>query len=520
MSHNPLISIIIPIANKAKPAQLKRTLDSIFSQIYKNFETLVVIGNKADRALFEVLKRYPQVKILKKDLGKAAAQNYAAACAKGKYLLMHDVDTLLLPTALKEILDFSIKHHNYPVAIPKRFEKRNNYWIACRNFDFALYDKLTKENDPRFFPRQLFLKLNGYDPRLDPLDDWSLFLKLRYKKIPIYTIKHPLYITIQDINLISIARAKYLRGQAFGIIKRLHPDILSKNFNSVLRLYFKNIPLLLSHFYFLPGLFIIKLFNTLPLLLGIYTANTASINFYEAKSVAEQFEKKTLATNYGRYKHFCEITALQKLLPRKKIKILEVGAGTGRITKFLIAKGFKVVPTEASEAMLWYYRKKRSLPRPIKTSGQRLPFKDKAFMASISIRVVWHILDKIIREQFLKEITRVTSQEIILDITNKRRYSPLVFRILGYLFSFVSRVPFSFRQTYLFDISEFEKLVKKQGFEISEKIPLEVTTPFWLNLLKKRRAEKIFPHLYRLDLRPPSFIPAGRLMLKLIRKRD
>lgn len=515
--HNPLISIIIPVANRAEPRLLKKTLDSISKQTYKNFEIVAIIGDNANPALIKTLKQYPKIRIIKKTLGKSDAQNYGVGRARGKYLLMHDVATVLVPSALEKMLNFSI-NNKHPLSLPRRFESSNNYWILCRNFDFALYDKVPEASYPLFLEKNLFLKIGGYDSQFEPLDDWSLLIKLKNMKIPISSLKEPVCITYTTINFLKIARQKYLRGQAFGLINRLYPEILSKNFSSIFEVYKENIPLLLSNLHLLPGLFIIKLFNIVPLYLGILSCNTSRLNYYESKTIAEKFEKKGLDTNYGFYKHFCETTSLKNLLPRKKSVILEIGAGTGRITKILISKGFKVIPVEPSEAMLKFYRKKNLLPDPIKISGENLSFKNRRFSLVISIRVLWHVRDKAMQERFIKEICRVCSNEIVLDITNKNRYKNPLLRIPARLCAFVFKIPFNFEQTYLFDIFEFGKLIKKQGFEISEKIPLEVTTPFWLNLLGKKKARKIFPWLYQLDIKLSPFIAPGRFMLRLTRK--
>ena len=519
MRHNPLISIIIPVANNADPVLFKKVIKSLFFQTYKNFEIIAVIGKEADHKLFRLLAKYPKIKIIEKTLGKEEAQNYGAKKAKGRYLLMHDVDTELLPTALERTVKYSIKNDDYPLWLPKRHEYSQNYWILCRNFDFALYDKSYHANDPIFFKRDLFLKLEGSDPRLAPLDEFSFFIKLRNNKIPVYSIKECLRITHTSTNFLTIARTKYLRGKAFGLINKLYPNRRHENFSAIYKLYLDNIPQLLSHFYLLPGLFIIKLFNTIPLYWGMFNYDTTKLNFYEAENIASRFEAKTTNSNYGYYKHFSEVTALKKFLPKKTTKILEVGAGTGRITQFLCGHGHSVTPVEPSAAMLMFYKQKRTLPIPIKASGENLPFQNKSFPLVVSIRVLWHILDEEKQKQFLSEICRVASDGVILDITNKKRYQNPILFIPSRMISFFFKSYFNLKQAYLFDIAGLKKIINKSGFEITQSIPLEVTTPFWLNLFSKKTTRRILPIIYKIDLKLSSLIPPGRFLLKLTRQK-
>lgn len=517
-NNTPLISVIIPIANQAEPQHLKKTLDSIFTQSYQNFEVIVVIGNQANPALSKTLKQYPKIKIFKNDLGKAEARNYGAQRARGKHLLLHDADAVLVPSALKQALKLSLVNNNSPVSLQKRFEAKGNYGLLCRNFDLTLHRKSGTFTGSIFLEKTLFLKIGGYDPQFDPLDDWELQNKLGKINISIYPAKNPLMVTFETTNLLKIACQKYIRGRTFGLIKKFYPKDSKANFLAISKVYLKNIPLLLSSLHLLPGLFVIKLFNTIPFYFGMLFPKKPETNYYENSMVARIFEEKGRRTNYGEYKHFCETTALETLLPRRKGKVIEVGAGTGRITKFLVGKGFKVTATEPSEAMLKFYRKKRLLPKPVKASGENLPFENKSFSLGVAIRVLWHIRDKTKREQFLEEICRVCRETIILDITNKNRYANLFFRIPGYFVAFLFRINFPFEHIYLFNLAEFERMAEKQGFKITKKTPLEVTTPFWLNLLPKGVATSLFPLLYRLDLRSSALVPPGRFILKLERK--
>jgi len=69
------ISVIIPVYNGVK--YLKKCFDSLYNQIYKKFEIIVVDNNSGDGSVEYIKNNYPRIKIIenKKNLGFARANN-------------------------------------------------------------------------------------------------------------------------------------------------------------------------------------------------------------------------------------------------------------------------------------------------------------------------------------------------------------------------------------------------------------------------------------------------------------
>jgi glycosyltransferase involved in cell wall biosynthesis len=102
----PKISIIIPSFNKVK--YIKRTIDSIISQNYPNFEIIIMDGGSTDgtqNVIKEFVKRYPEfIKYeSKKDKGQWDAINKGFRQAKGKIVSYINADDEYLPGAFSEI---------------------------------------------------------------------------------------------------------------------------------------------------------------------------------------------------------------------------------------------------------------------------------------------------------------------------------------------------------------------------------------------------------------------------------
>ena len=95
---SPILSIIIPAYNAA--VYLQPCLDSIFSQEYTDFETIVIDDGSTDNTA-TLLKQYPQVKVIRQEnQGMSTARNRGIEEAKGEYILFVDSDDLLTEGAL------------------------------------------------------------------------------------------------------------------------------------------------------------------------------------------------------------------------------------------------------------------------------------------------------------------------------------------------------------------------------------------------------------------------------------
>ena len=85
----PKFSIIIPVYNVEN--YIKRTLDSVFKQTYKDFEVIIVDDGCTDNSI-TLAKEY-DVKIINEDhVGVSQARNIGQKHAKGEYLLFLDSD--------------------------------------------------------------------------------------------------------------------------------------------------------------------------------------------------------------------------------------------------------------------------------------------------------------------------------------------------------------------------------------------------------------------------------------------
>ena len=192
-----LVSIIIPYSNKKK--FLKKTLNSVFTQTYKNFEVLFIYDDpdKSDYQLFKKYLSKPKVKVFynKKNLGAGLSRNKGLKYAKGKYIAFLDSDDLWKKNKLKKQLQFmienkiSVSHTSYEII--DKFGKK----IGQRNAkEYLDYNNLLPSCDIGLSTVIIEKKiLNNFKfPSTKTKEDYILWLNLAKKKYNFYGYQNSL----------------------------------------------------------------------------------------------------------------------------------------------------------------------------------------------------------------------------------------------------------------------------------------------------------------------------------------
>jgi len=100
----PLVSIIIVNWNAEK--YLKKCIDSLFDQNYKNFEIIVVDNASTDNSVEFIEKNYPQVHLIKnkKNLGFAEGNNIGITHSKGEHVALFNPDAVAEKNWLEKLI--------------------------------------------------------------------------------------------------------------------------------------------------------------------------------------------------------------------------------------------------------------------------------------------------------------------------------------------------------------------------------------------------------------------------------
>lgn len=107
MKKEPLISVIIPVYNSEK--HLRKCLDSICFQTYKNLEIICINDGSKDRS-GKILKEYAQkdsriVVFEQRNQGQSSARNKGIICANGDYVTFIDSDDRISLSTYQKFID-------------------------------------------------------------------------------------------------------------------------------------------------------------------------------------------------------------------------------------------------------------------------------------------------------------------------------------------------------------------------------------------------------------------------------
>lgn len=209
-----LISVIIPTFNRAH--RIEKTIASVRSQTFRNWELIIVDDGSTDNTL-EVLERLGEgIKVIRQpNSGPSVARNTGAQAATGKYLAFLDSDDEWLPQKLEEQLKLMVPGVILS-ATNWRGQPDNSGRTAFENLPFA--ESWVCDHPTEFVSRHgghnimlsswlvdrtAFRASGGFDPAADPAEDNHLIFRLAFKGKFALTKKVLLLrdITVDDVKL-------------------------------------------------------------------------------------------------------------------------------------------------------------------------------------------------------------------------------------------------------------------------------------------------------------------------------
>ena len=185
MSQN-IVSVIVPYYNNKK--FIKRTINSILKQSYKNFEILLIYDDSSKIDLSYIKKNFNNKKIRliinEENFGAAKSRNIAMKKSKGQFIAFLDSDDFWKKDKLKKQLKFmttyslNFSYTAYNILEGKKILKKEVPLIIE-------YNDLLKKCDiglSTVIIRKKLLKLGNF-PNLKTQEDFALWLKYARKSV-------------------------------------------------------------------------------------------------------------------------------------------------------------------------------------------------------------------------------------------------------------------------------------------------------------------------------------------------
>ena len=190
MSDKPLVSIVSPSFNQAK--FLRRTIDSVLSQDYANFEYIIIDGGSQDGSV-EIIKNYQDQLAYwesNPDRGQTDAINKGFSKARGKYLAWLNSDDVYQPGAIESAVAYLEAHPEVGLVygdcsfINAEDRKIGMFPAAQTDYERLRRGYVHIPQQASFFRGDLWREVGPLDPTFYFAMDYDLWVRLA-KRAPL-----------------------------------------------------------------------------------------------------------------------------------------------------------------------------------------------------------------------------------------------------------------------------------------------------------------------------------------------
>jgi glycosyltransferase involved in cell wall biosynthesis len=205
-----MVSIIVTTRNEQ--AVIERLLLSLKSQTYKPIEILVV-DNKSQDATKKNAKKYTK-KVFNAGPERSAQRNFGAGKAKGQFFLFLDADMELSEKVVEQSVKAILKSEKIGMVVIPEVSVAHRFWEKIKAYERSFYnaDGDTAIDAARFFKKELFRKVGGYDESITGPEDWDLPEQIRALGFTSVRIKAPIYHHERIRSVWELGRKKYYYG--------------------------------------------------------------------------------------------------------------------------------------------------------------------------------------------------------------------------------------------------------------------------------------------------------------------
>ena len=212
----PLVSIIVPTRNSQ--ATIERCLMSIRQQDYANLEIIVVDNHSRDRTR-ELAEKYAD-KIFLKGPERGAQVNFGVEKAAGKYVYRVDSDFVLNSSVVSEAVAKSEQNGFDAIIVHNTSDPSISFWAKVRKMERDSYKNDELNVAARFWSKEAFLAVGGFDESLVAGDDYDLHNRLANRGFRFGRVKAEEVHIGEPKNLAEVFRKHYYYGKNIGFFVR------------------------------------------------------------------------------------------------------------------------------------------------------------------------------------------------------------------------------------------------------------------------------------------------------------
>ena len=192
------------------------------------------------------------------------------------------------------------------------------------------------------------------------------------------------------------------------------------------------------------------------------TTEHYSYRIYADPVVARSFDADRFGGPIGELIKETQESVIFTMLPDVRgWKVIDIGAGTGRLTLPFLKRGAKVTACDASSQMLEVLKEKTNDPnlRILLSDAHKLEVSDQEFDCAISSRMLMHVLDW---RKVLSELCRVSKDWVIFDFPPRH-----FFLLMAPIYHFLRGIFQKDVQKYrTFTLREIRRELERNQFEV------------------------------------------------------
>lgn len=219
-----LVSIIIPAFNEEKNIAI--CLESLKKQSYKLIEIILVDDiskdNTTDVAKKISLSLKLNLKIISPKIHseRGVVRNLGAKEARGEYLLFIDADMKLSENVVEDCVNLLKKDSEIKAAIIPEQSFGKGFWSRCRALEKKCYIGDPNIEAARFFEKQAFWDVGGWDSKMISGEDWDLTRRVRAKFL-VGRVESYIFHNEGRLTLWKVTRKKfYYASRSKNFLKR------------------------------------------------------------------------------------------------------------------------------------------------------------------------------------------------------------------------------------------------------------------------------------------------------------
>ena len=233
----PLVSVLMPVY-KTPEDILKKTIESILSQTYANFEFLI-LDDCPEHPVENIVRQYKDKRIKyfknEKNLGITPSRNKLIKIAKGDYLAVADHDDISLATRFEKEVAFLNTHPEVGVVgtwyqcFPKKKIKKK--FVTNEQIERDLMRNCSILH-PSSMIRKSVLTQNKicYQEEYSPAEDYALWISL-IGKTKFANIDEVLYLYrdyAENTSKTQAMKMNAARGKLYQLLEKKYPAFLAK----------------------------------------------------------------------------------------------------------------------------------------------------------------------------------------------------------------------------------------------------------------------------------------------------